>query len=178
MPRSDPGADHRRLDRQRIRRSRVRRCVGRRDHAGVAAQLVAHRSADLRSVDASGCADRATTETHNRRRVSNDNPFSESEFRTMKYRPSYPGIFITPTLPAATRTNISPCTTPNTGIPGSRCAHPIRSTTEPGASSAHGIAAPTRPTTKHIPNDSAHQKTPKPTASSESTCQNPTTDSK
>lgn len=28
-----------------------------------------------------------------RPRVSNDNPFSESEFRTMKYRPSYPGTF-------------------------------------------------------------------------------------
>ncbi|UUZ58652.1 integrase core domain-containing protein [Nocardioides sp. B-3] len=34
-------------------------------------------------------------QTHNRPRVSNDNPFSESEFRTMKYRPNYPGIFAT-----------------------------------------------------------------------------------
>ena len=33
------------------------------------------------------------TKTHNRPYVSNDNPFSESEFRTMKYRPNYPGIF-------------------------------------------------------------------------------------
>lgn len=33
------------------------------------------------------------TQTHNRPRVSNDNPFSESEFRTMKYRPNYPGTF-------------------------------------------------------------------------------------
>jgi putative transposase len=32
---------------------------------------------------------------HNRPRVSNDNPFSESEFRTMKYRPNYPGTFDT-----------------------------------------------------------------------------------
>jgi putative transposase len=32
-------------------------------------------------------------QTHNRPRVSNDNPFSESEFRTMKYRPDYPGVF-------------------------------------------------------------------------------------
>ncbi|KHL05443.1 IS3 family transposase, partial [Sinomonas humi] len=31
--------------------------------------------------------------THNRPRVSNDNPFSESEFRTMKYRPNYPAVF-------------------------------------------------------------------------------------
>lgn len=39
--------------------------------------------------------DLGVTQTHNRPRVSNDNPFSESEFRTMKYRPSYPGTFET-----------------------------------------------------------------------------------
>ncbi len=33
--------------------------------------------------------------THNRPRVSNDNPFSESEFRTMKYRANYPGTLET-----------------------------------------------------------------------------------
>jgi putative transposase len=33
------------------------------------------------------------TKTHNRPCVSNDNPYSESEFRTMKYRPNYPGTF-------------------------------------------------------------------------------------
>lgn len=43
--------------------------------------------------------DNAITQTHNRPHVSNDNPFSESEFRTMKYRPNYPGTF--PTLDAA-----------------------------------------------------------------------------
>jgi putative transposase len=32
-------------------------------------------------------------QTHNRPRGSNDNPYSESEFRTMKYRPNYPGVF-------------------------------------------------------------------------------------
>lgn len=35
------------------------------------------------------------TETHNRPYVSNDNPFSESGFRTIKYRPDYPGTFET-----------------------------------------------------------------------------------
>lgn len=39
--------------------------------------------------------DVGVTQTHNRPRVSNDNPFSESEFRTMKYRPNYPGTFAT-----------------------------------------------------------------------------------
>jgi putative transposase len=38
-------------------------------------------------------ADLGVGQTHNRPRVSNDNPFSESEFRTMKYRPHYPGVF-------------------------------------------------------------------------------------
>ena len=31
--------------------------------------------------------------SHSRPRVSNDNPFSESQFKTMKYRPDYPGRF-------------------------------------------------------------------------------------
>ena len=39
--------------------------------------------------------DLGVAQTHNRPRVSNDNPFSESEFRTMKYRPNYPGTFDT-----------------------------------------------------------------------------------
>ncbi|WP_190264981.1 DDE-type integrase/transposase/recombinase [Glutamicibacter nicotianae] len=33
--------------------------------------------------------------SHNRPYVSNDNPFSESGFRTMKYRPGYPKVFST-----------------------------------------------------------------------------------
>lgn len=35
------------------------------------------------------------TMSHNRPYTSNDNPYSESEFRTMKYRPNYPGRFKT-----------------------------------------------------------------------------------
>ena len=45
------------------------------------------------SVLADLLADLGVTKTHNRPRVSNDNPFSESEFKTMKYRPNYPGTF-------------------------------------------------------------------------------------
>lgn len=41
------------------------------------------------------CDERNVTMTHNRPYVSNDNPYSESEFRTMKYRPNYPGTFET-----------------------------------------------------------------------------------
>lgn len=38
-------------------------------------------------------ADLGVTKSHSRPSVSNDNPFSEAQFRTMKYRPDYPERF-------------------------------------------------------------------------------------
>ena len=38
-------------------------------------------------------ADLGVTRSHSRPHVSNDNPFSESQFKTMKYRPDFPGRF-------------------------------------------------------------------------------------
>jgi putative transposase len=38
-------------------------------------------------------ADLGITQSHSRPHVSNDNPFSESQFKTMKYRPAFPGQF-------------------------------------------------------------------------------------
>jgi putative transposase len=38
-------------------------------------------------------ADRGVTKTHSRPYVSNDNPYSESQFRTLKYRPEFPDRF-------------------------------------------------------------------------------------
>lgn len=38
-------------------------------------------------------ADLGVTKTHSRPHVSNDNPFSESQFKTMKYRPEFPARF-------------------------------------------------------------------------------------
>ena len=38
-------------------------------------------------------ADLGVTKTHSRPYVSNDNPFSESHFKTMKYRPQFPARF-------------------------------------------------------------------------------------
>ena len=38
-------------------------------------------------------ADLGVTKTHSRPYVSDDNPFSESQFRTMKYRPEFPSAF-------------------------------------------------------------------------------------
>ncbi len=36
-------------------------------------------------------ADLGVTKTHSRPHVSNDNPFSEAQFKTLKYRPGLPG---------------------------------------------------------------------------------------
>jgi putative transposase len=38
-------------------------------------------------------ADLGVTKSHSRPHVSNDNPYSESQFKTMKYRPDYPEAF-------------------------------------------------------------------------------------
>ena len=38
-------------------------------------------------------ADLGVTKTHSRPHVSDDNPYSESQFRTLKYRPEFPGRF-------------------------------------------------------------------------------------
>ncbi len=38
-------------------------------------------------------ADLGVTKTHSRPQVSNDNPYSESQFRTLKYRPEFPDRF-------------------------------------------------------------------------------------
>ena len=40
-------------------------------------------------------ADLGVTQSHSRPHVSNDNPFSEAQFKTLKYRPDFPGRFET-----------------------------------------------------------------------------------
>jgi len=59
-------------------------------------QLVLHadRGTSMRSKDvALLLADLGVERTHSRPHVSNDNPFSESAFRTLKYRPAFPARF-------------------------------------------------------------------------------------
>src|SRR5665811_1515893 len=38
-------------------------------------------------------ADLGVTKTHSRPYTSNDNPYSEAQFRTLKYRPAFPARF-------------------------------------------------------------------------------------
>jgi putative transposase len=59
-------------------------------------QLIIHAdrgSAMTSKVVAQLLADLGVKKTHNRPHVSNDNPFSESQFKTLKYRPSDPDRF-------------------------------------------------------------------------------------
>jgi putative transposase len=44
-------------------------------------------------------ADLGVTQSHSRPHVSNDNPYSEAQFKTLKYRPAFPARF--PTIEAA-----------------------------------------------------------------------------
>ena len=56
--------------------------------------LHADRGSSMKSkVVAQLLSDLGVTKTHSRPQVSNDNPFSESQFKTMKYRPEYPDRF-------------------------------------------------------------------------------------
>jgi putative transposase len=56
--------------------------------------LHADRGSSMKSkVVAQLLSDLGVTKTHSRPQVSNDNPFSESQFKTMKYRPEYPSRF-------------------------------------------------------------------------------------
>jgi putative transposase len=46
-------------------------------------------------------ADLGITKSHSRPHVSNDNPYSESQFKTLKYRPAFPDRFLTVELARA-----------------------------------------------------------------------------
>ncbi len=59
-------------------------------------QLVIHadRGTSMKSkLVAQLLADLGITKSHSRPHVSNDNPYSESQFKTMKYQPTFPGRF-------------------------------------------------------------------------------------
>lgn len=56
--------------------------------------LHADRGASMRSRPVAFLlADLGVTKSHSRPHTSNDNPFSEAAFKTMKYRPTFPGRF-------------------------------------------------------------------------------------
>jgi putative transposase len=109
-------------------------------------------------------------QTHNRPRVSNDNPFSESEFRTMKYRPNYPGTFTAVDAARAWSAPTCPATTSNTATAASHCSPPQKSTAGHGCRAGNNATKRNRPTTTPTPNGSEAARIPQlPAPSSEST---------
>ena len=64
-------------------------------------------------------ADLGITKTHSRPYTSSDNPYSESNFKTLKYRPEFPARFDESTAPAVTAACSSTGTTTPTATPGS-----------------------------------------------------------
>ena len=64
-------------------------------------------------------ADLGVTKTHSRPYTSTDNPYSEAQFKTLKYRPGFPARFDSIEQPAASAASSSPTTTTSTATPGS-----------------------------------------------------------
>ena len=74
-------------------------------------------------------ADLGITQSHSRPHVSNDNPFSEAQFKTLKYRPYFPGRFTSIEHARAHCQDSSPGTTTSTATAASACTPPPTSTT-------------------------------------------------
>ena len=66
-------------------------------------------------------ADLGVTKTHSRPHVSNDNPFSEAQFKTLKYRPAFPERFGAIQDARAHCHVFFPWSTPNTTTAASAC---------------------------------------------------------
>ena len=73
-------------------------------------------------------ADLGITKTHSRPHVSNDNPFSEAQFKTLKYRPAFPARFGSIQDARAHCHVFFPCTTPNIITVASGCSRPTTCT--------------------------------------------------
>ena len=73
-------------------------------------------------------ADLGITKTHSRPYTSNDNPYSESHFRTMKYRPDFPTASAAPRTATPSATVSSPGTTTTIATPALACSRPPGST--------------------------------------------------
>ena len=102
-------------------------------------------------------ADLGVTKTHSRPRVSNDNPYSESQFKTLKYCPSFPGTFAS--LQDSVPSSSTP-TTITTGTPVSGCSPPRSSTA--ARPRPFTPAAPPSLTTAHALHSNRFRRPPQP----------------
>jgi putative transposase len=99
-------------------------------------------------------ADLGVTQSHSRPHVSNDNPFSESQFKTFKYRPAFPADSPPSRPPGRTARPSSLGTTMTTATQESACTpRPISTTDRPPPSATHE-PAPSAPPTPPTPSAS------------------------
>jgi putative transposase len=66
-------------------------------------------------------SDLGVSPSHSRPHVPDDNPFSEAQFKTMKYQPDFPQRFGSLADARAWTRTFFPCTTRSTITPGWRC---------------------------------------------------------
>jgi putative transposase len=66
-------------------------------------------------------ADLGVTKTHSRPRVSNDNPYSESQFKTLKHHPTFPEGLAASRTPGGSAGGSSVGTITSTATAASRC---------------------------------------------------------
>ena len=85
-------------------------------------------------------ADLGVTQSHSRPHVSNDNPYSEAQFKTLKYRPGFPAGSPRSKPPGRTARNSSPGTTTSIATADSACTSPPTSTTATAAAVRAGRA--------------------------------------
>ena len=74
-------------------------------------------------------ADLGVTQSHSRPHVSNDKPYSEAQFKTLKYRPGFPARFASIEAARAHCQDFFPCTTTSTAMAAWACTPPPTSTT-------------------------------------------------
>ena len=102
-------------------------------------------------------ADLGVIQSLSRPQVSDDNPFSEAQFKTLKYRPGFPGASTTSPPRTATAGASSPGTTTNIATAASPCSPQATSTTARPTRSSRAVRQrsprPTPPTPSASPTD-------------------------
>ncbi len=105
-------------------------------------------------------ADLGVLQSPSRPHVSNDNPFSESQFKTLKYSPRFPKRFLSLASCRSFITSSSTTTTTSTATPASGSTPQPTSTTAEPTRSANNDKPSSTPPTAPIPTDSDNHHAP------------------